>query len=406
MISSHLNRYYVSEGKTMNSEDRFRALGVSNMSGDLTCDIDFCHSDIEAQPPAPSMIAMLSNPYAVSPELTYHGFRGARYVRALLSDRLHDLFGMTGDKIIDPDKEIILTPGTQGALFLALSSVIGESDHVVCVEPDYFAYREQIMYLGAIPDPISLGEEENLEWTGAQNKALESFLSKGAKAVIFSNPNNPTGFVFSRQALERIYALIKQYHAVLIVDELQSRMIYDQKPYSHALGITGSTSHVIAIIGPSKTEGLTGIRAGVAIGDEHIIDRMEALQGIVSLRCASTAQAALTKWLADDADFLSKRISDHQKMRDILHTRLTNEGFSLYRPDGGIYLFASLPGNLDSLEFVSLLAREEGVRVTGGSVFGRNSYIRINFSQSLNNIEEGVTRIISLAKRLGGLQDV
>ena len=107
---------------------------------------------------------------------------------------------------------------------------------------------------------------------------------------LFSNPNNPAGVVYSPEEIARIADLARRYDATLIVDQLYSRLLYAGTRYTHLRALPQAPDNVITIMGPSKTESLSGYRLGVAFGPAHLIDRMEKLQAIVSLRAPATAR--------------------------------------------------------------------------------------------------------------------
>ncbi|WP_329812724.1 aminotransferase class I/II-fold pyridoxal phosphate-dependent enzyme, partial [Streptomyces sp. GSL17-113] len=82
--------------------------------------------------------------------------------------------------------------------------------------------------------------------------------------------------------------------AFVVVDQLYSRQIFDQRPFTHLRA--KAAERCLTLIGPSKTESVSGCRVGVAIAPPAIVDRMEQLQGVVSLRAAGYMQAALEPW--------------------------------------------------------------------------------------------------------------
>ena len=104
--------------------------------------------------------------------------------------------------------------------------------------------------------------------------------------------------------------------------------------------------NMVTIIGPSKTESLSGFRLGAAFGNKDIILRMEKLQAIVSLRAAGYSQAGLGQWFNEPEGFMAERILAHQKIRDDLMERLMKvDGVSARKTEGGSYLFVKLPSN-------------------------------------------------------------
>jgi aspartate/methionine/tyrosine aminotransferase len=117
-------------------------------------------------------------------------------------------------------------------------------------------------------------------------------------------------------------------HSVnVIVDQLYSRQIFDGVQYTHLCGLgTLDPGNLLTIIGPSKTESLSGFRLGAAFGSSQMIDRMEKLQAIVSLRAAGDCQAVLANWFAEPKGWMQQRIAAHQAIRDDIHAAFTAAG--------------------------------------------------------------------------------
>lgn len=165
---------------------------------------------------------------------------------------------------MDADQELILTPGTQGALFLAMGANIAHGDKVAIVEPDYFANRKLVTFFEGELVPVGL------DYFGAQGKAagldlnrLEAIFADGVKLFIFSNPNNPTGVIYTAEEIRAIGELAAKYHVKVICDELYSRQIFDGRTYTHLRSLqVMDNEDLVTIIGPSKTESMERLPPG------------------------------------------------------------------------------------------------------------------------------------------------
>lgn len=96
----------------------------------------------------------------------------------------------------------------------------------------------------------------------------------------------------------------------MIVDQLYSRLLYSDTPYTHLRAQKVDAENAITIMGPSKTESLSGYRLGVAFGSKEVIVRIEKLQAIVSLREGSYSQAVLQAWFNEPEGWMDQRIRD------------------------------------------------------------------------------------------------
>src|SRR5439155_27203017 len=115
--------------------------------------------------------------------------------------------------------------------------------------------------------------------------------------------------------------LVNSYDVMVIVDELYSRLVYDGRTFAHLIAEEGMRERCITLLGPSKTESMSGYRVGAAVAPAEIVDRMEDLQGVSVLRAPAYAQHVLTRWMSDDHEFVATRTAEYQKLRD--HTVAT-----------------------------------------------------------------------------------
>ncbi len=395
--------------------EKFEKLGVDNAPGqegkrkngnlDLRGEkldgvpVDFSHGDVDAFLPLPGSFEAFEKGYKIGGKQAYTEYSGKKDIREDLARKLAAFTGAA----IDPSCEIILTPGTQGALFLAMGSLVGAGDKVAIVEPDYFANRKLVEFFEGELVPVQMDYYGKEGCSGIDLISLEEAFKKGVKLFLFSNPNNPTGVIYSHDEIVTIANLAKKYDVTLLVDELYSRQIFDHKTYTHLRAQKEIPDNLVTIIGPSKTESLSGFRLGVAFGSKEIIARMEKLQAIVSLRCAGYCQSVFEVWFHEPEGFMEDRIAKHQAIRDDLVSVFTAvPGVSTRPSDGGSYLFVTLPALDVSIgDFVKIVREMAGVTVTPGTEFGpqfTNSF-RINFSQDHKAAVDAARRLLTIMER-------
>lgn len=378
-----------------------QAIGEVDIRGDKISGtpVDFSHGDVDAFTPIPGAIESFNEGVKMGGKQAYTEYRGSQDIRSQLADKLSTFTGTT----IDADKNFIITPGTQGALFLAIGATVTRGDKVAIVEPDYFANRKLVEFFDGEIVPIQMDYLHTDEHAGLDLTELERAFKSGVKLFLFSNPNNPTGVIYSKDEIQSIADLAEKYGATVLVDALYARQIFDGRGYTHysAQANVGS-EHVITIIGPSKTESLSGYRLGVAFGSAKIIDRMEKLQAIVSLRAGGYSQAVLRTWFSEPNGWMQERILKHQAIRDDLVAAFKAvDGFDVRATEAGSYLFPQAPSlDISMLDFVKVLRMQASVIVTPGTEFGpqfTNSF-RMNFSQDHQTAVDAVHRIIQVVE--------
>ena len=397
-------------------DEKFRALATDNapgqevrqQAGDLErvmrgetlpgTPVDFSHGDVDAFPPTPGSSEIWNAGFARGAQQAYTEYRGAAQIRDRVAARLAAFTG----RPIDATSELIICPGTQGALFLALGATVTAGTKVAVVEPDYFANRKLVEFFGGERVPIPLRYTGGASENGPELGAVEAAFRNGTTVFVFSTPNNPTGVVYSRDAIIAIADLAATHGVTLIVDQLYSRLLYSGESYTHLRACERVPQDLITIMGPSKTESLSGFRLGVAFGTPMLIDRMERLQAIVSLRAAGYNQAALDTWFDEPDGWMAERTRAHEAIRDALLRVFRDGGLPTTMPQAGSYLFPELPPlTVDGATFVRLLRVQAGVTVTPGTEFGPglSQSIRLNFSQDHAAAVAAAERIVRMVER-------
>jgi aspartate/methionine/tyrosine aminotransferase len=362
--------------------------------------VDFSHGDVNetAFGPTPGALdEFVEGVHRGGPQ-AYTEYRGGAELRTRLAEKLGTFTG----RPVSSDRELIVTPGTQGALFLAIGATVTAGDRVAIVRPDYFANRKLVEFLGADIAPVRLDYLGHTDRAGIDLNQLEDVLKSGVKTFLFSNPNNPAGVIYSKDEIATIAALATKYHTTVIVDELYSRLLYSGQTYTH-LRATADPDKVITILGPSKTESLSGYRLGVAFGPANLVDRMEKLQAIVSLRAPGYSQAVLRGWFEEPKGWMAERTAQHQAIRDeLIRIFRSVPGLSIRTPEAGSYLFPRLPAlSIPLHDFVRALRVQASVTVTPGTEFSPEATdsIRLNFSQNHDAAVKAVERIAQMIAR-------
>lgn len=379
-----------------------QSLDADFLSGEVLAGrpVDFSHGDVDAHPPTPGTFQLFSQGVATGGAQAYTEYRGDIGIRETVADHLANFTGAP----VDARDGLIVTPGTQGALFLAVAATVARGDKVAIVQPDYFANRKLVEFFEGEMIPVALSyETATADRAGLDLSQLEAAFQAGARVFLFSNPNNPAGVVYSPDEIAQIAALAARHDATVIVDQLYSRLRYADVVYTHLRADKAAPANVITIMGPSKTESLSGYRLGVAFGAPQIVTRMEKLQAIVSLRAAGYSQAVLRNWFAEPQGWMADRIAAHQAIRDDLVQGFRQiPGCTVRVPQAGSYLFPRLPRlTLTPMQFVRALRAQAGVVVTPGTEFSPHAdqSVRLNFSQDHQAAVAAVQRIAALVER-------
>jgi aspartate/methionine/tyrosine aminotransferase len=373
-----------------------RELEAAPFSGEL---LDVTYANTHRFPPPawalPDFVAAASGG-----GMTYTPYRGDRVVRSAVAESLSAYLGIG----VDPEAGLILTPGSQAALFVALSATVGQGDRAALVDPDYMSDERILRFLGARVTHVPLAWADEDAPPSIDLDALEAAFRDGATTLVFSNPNNPTGMVLPQEAVRNIAELAVRFDATVIVDELYSRLVYDGAVFTHLIAEQGMAERCITLMGPSKTESMSGYRVGVAVGPPELIDRMEDVLGVSVLRAPAYAQHVLTRWLSDDHPFVAARVHEYQALRDRTVERLNASGLVRVRAaQGTAYMFPDATEvGCDEQTIALALKSQAGVLVNPGYQFGPHGahHFRICFAQDEAVWDQAIGRMLATLESL------
>ena len=355
--------------------------------------IDLTHGDTRAFVPPPAAAADFAAGVAGNTE-AYTPYRGSGSVRSVLAPRLSRLLG----RPVDPARELILTPGTQGGLFAALSALVCPADVVALPDPEYFMSERILAYLGATPHRLPLAQDPAGRLSVPPD-ALEAAAAAGARLLLLSHPNNPTGGVYTAAAAQALAEFVTSHDMLAVVDQLYCRLIFGDAGYVHLCAQPGMAERTVTLAGPSKTESMSGYRVGAAVGPAPVIDAMERVLSLAALRTAGYGQQVLRHWMDGDDAWLAGRTAAHQALRDALVRRLTAiPGVTVAPPAGSSYVFpdvSAAPGGGPDDHAVAVALKAAGVLVSPGYQFGAagRGRFRVNFSQDADRLALACDRI-------------
>jgi aspartate/methionine/tyrosine aminotransferase len=372
--------------------DLDKALAAAPGPADL---IDLTHGDTRAFVPPAAAAADFAAAAAENTE-AYTAYRGSASLRSVVAPRLARLLG----RPVDGASEVIVTPGTQGGLFTALSALISPGDTVALPDPEYFMSERIIAYLGgkALRLPLSQDGQGLLSISPGALVAAAT-----ADLLVLSHPNNPTGGVYTAQTAHALAEMVTSSGMLAVVDQLYCRLIFAGTEYLHLSSLPGMADRTVTLLGPSKTESMSGYRVGVAAGPAPIIEAMERVLSLTALRTGGYSQQVLRHWMADDDAWLADRTAAHEAIGDELVRRLRAiPGVSVAPPAGSSYVFpnasASAAGSND--HDLALALKAAGVLVSPGYQFGPSGRgrFRINFSQDADRLALAVDRIAAVLR--------
>lgn len=293
----------------------------------------------------------------------------------------------------EPDN-VVVTPGAKPILFFVMMALLEEGDSVIYPDPGFPIYESMVDFLGARRIPVGYRvENRRFHWDVDE---LETRIDQKTRLIVLSSPSNPTGSTLSREELVRIAAAARSVGAIVLADEIYSRILYDGTHESIA-SIPGMLEQTIVLDGFSKTYAMTGWRLGFGIMPKGLATAVAQLM-INSNSCTATfTQLGGVEALKGPQSQAESMVAEFRQRRDVIVEGLNAiEGVECALPSGAFYAFPDIRGTgLASREAADRCLNEAGVAVLSGTAFGSNGegYLRLSYANSLSNIELAVERI-------------
>jgi aspartate/methionine/tyrosine aminotransferase len=318
--------------------------------------------------------------------------------------RLKEDYGLTYEK-----NEIIVSTGAKSSLYHLIQALINDGDDVIIPAPYWVTYPHAVSLAKGKSVIVPTREEDGFLLTANQFK---SSISPATKALILNNPSNPTGAAYNRHQLEILADVILEEDVYIIADEIYDKLVYEDFRFTSFASLGEDIKKKTIIInGVSKSYSMTGWRLGYAAGPSDIINGMAKIQSHTTSNPCSVSQKAGLEALTGPQHEVSKMVSEFQRRRNYMLTRLQSiPNVSCFKPQGAFYLFPNFSAYYDkefnntplrnSYGMAYYLLKEANVAIVPGDAFGTDDYIRLSYATSMENIEKAMDRIIESLSRL------
>jgi aminotransferase len=272
---------------------------------------------------------------------------------------------------IDPETELTVTCGSTEGMIAAMMATVDPGEEVVVFEPFYENYAPDAILSGATPRYVPL---QAPEWTFDPDELRAAF-NERTKAVILCNPNNPTGKVFTREEMEFIADLCREFDALCFTDEIYEHILYprEDREVEHIsmAQLPGMRERTVVVNSMSKTYSVTGWRVGYVLAPPEITSAVRKVHDFLTVGAAAPLQRAGAYALRMPPSYYEELGREYLRRRDMLLPILEDVGFGVFRPDGAYYVMTDIGrfGFKDDVEFTRFLVREIGVACVPGSSF-------------------------------------
>jgi len=238
--------------------------------------------------------------------------------------------------------EIIVTTGGSEALLFALGSITDPDDEIIIPEPFYANYNGFSIASGITIVPVISKIEDNFALPPIEE--FEKLISPKTKAILICNPGNPTGYLYSKEEIQKLATIVKKHDLFLIADEVYREFVYDNVQHQSVLHNFGLENNAIIIDSVSKRYSMCGARIGCLVSKNKEVISTALKFAQARLSPPTFAQIASEAALETPQSYFEEVIVEYKARRDLLISELSKiEGIKVASPKGAFYCVVELP---------------------------------------------------------------
>ena len=245
-------------------------------------------------------------------------------------------------KIPVTHNELIVTTGGSEALLFAMGSIADTGDEIIIPEPFYANYNGFATASGVTIVPVISKIEDNFALPDISE--FEKLITPKTKAILICNPGNPTGYLYSKQEIQILAAIVKKHDLFLVADEVYREFTYDDVKHYSILEEPGMDQHAIIIDSVSKRYSMCGARIGCLVSKNKAVLTTALKFAQARLSPPTFAQIASEAALSTPQSYFDQVTKEYKDRRDILIEKLKEiPGVEVGYPKGAFYCIAQLP---------------------------------------------------------------
>ena len=326
---------------------------------------------------------------------TYTAAEGLDELRRAIADRYRRDHALD----IDAGHEVLVSAGATGAFYATAQALLDPGDEVILFEP-FYGYHAST--LKALDCPARHVHLQAPDWT-LDRAALEAAITPATRAIVLSNPSNPSGKVLSLSDLELLADFVERHDLVLFCDEIYEHFVYDGRRHLPPATLPRLRKRTVTIGGFSKIFSVTGWRLGYALCPPEIFEAAAGFNDLIYVCDPAPLQVGATRGLLElEPAFYRQVAAEHQSKRDRFCAALDAAGLTPSMPEGAYYVMADIsavPG-ADDREKVMWILHQTGVSAVPGRAFyhddGGRDLARFCFAKRPEVLEVACEKIRAL----------
>jgi aminotransferase len=324
----------------------------------------------------------------------YTNYYGYLELREKIAEHLRESYDIEAD----PEEEILVTIGVQEGLYIVMRSTLVPGDEVLMPSPHYAEYYLNAKACGCKPVLVPLDEDEG--WVPDIDRMRDAITPR-TRCIVFSNPNNPLGTVWSREVLEGIAGLAQEHDLMVLVDEIYHEFTYSGEPVSIA-SLPGMKERTFTFGGFSKAFMMMGLRTGFVVGPAEAMFEIKKLHYCVALCPPYTGEIAALAALECPKEQVEPMYAEFEGRLTMLYEGITEiPGVTCVRPGGSFYMFPDISAyGMSAMELALALIDEAGIVTLPGTEFGPygEGHFRLSVCADREDLEKGLARWADFAR--------
>jgi len=296
---------------------------------------------------------------------------------------------------VDPHTELIVTVGANEAIALIMLALINPGDEAIVPDPAWPHYYSCVHLAGGMPISVPLREKNGFQ---LDPDDVKDKITPRTRMLVVNTPHNPTGAMLSCQTLTALAEIANRHGLFVLADEVYDRITLTDQAHVSFASISGMREKTLTVNAFSKTYSMTGWRLGYVAAPASLIQVMIKVHQYTVTSACSFAQKGAVAALTGSQQCVTDMVAEFKRRRDLVTKTLQKiPEISLVPPAGTFYAFPNIQRlGLSSEELCSYLLHEAGVAMVPGNVFGEygDGYIRIAFSCSTQDVDEGMGRFV------------
>ena len=326
----------------------------------------------------------------------YGDLRGNTKLREALARKLKDYNGIE----VTPD-EVLITNGLTQASFATFMAGLEEGDEVIVFEPYYPQHNKKIELLGAkvVTVPLAKSKEYRLD-----PDALEKAITPKTRMIVFVNPANPVGRVFTHDEIAELASIATEHDLLVLTDEVYEYVLYDDHKHLSLATLPGMRDRTISTFAFTKAYAMDGWRLGYVAAKKEFVDAIYKIVLNETTHPNVFAQEGALAAVVNPQDCVVEMVKEDRRRRDLVHDKLNAmPKVQCHMPHATIYAFPDFGGwGKSSDQLAEELLREVHVATESGTFYGATGagHLRICFgSEPYERLEEAMDRIEGYLKK-------